>query len=40
MLIRGDIAGVNAEAAQAADSAIPAALRSTLLLGGLLLICP
>jgi hypothetical protein len=42
MLIRGDMVGVHGTVAIAAGSeAIPAALRSNLLLGGLLLlICP
>jgi hypothetical protein len=41
MLIRGEMSGVFRGVAQAADPrAIPAAILSTLLLGGLLLIVP
>jgi hypothetical protein len=40
MLIRSDKYGVHGKAALAAPEAIPAASLPTLLLGGLLLICP
>jgi len=40
MLIRGQIDGISGEAALAAAPAIPAAILPTLLIGGLLLICP
>jgi len=40
MLIRSGLYGVHVKAALAAPEAIPAASLSTLLLGGLLLICP
>ena len=41
MLIRGEDCGIAGEAALAAGPrATPAALLSTLLIGGLLLICP